>query len=95
VEIGTLVFMQYDQAPDGSRTLLPKPSIDTGMGIERNLAVVTVLSPHIGYDEAGKIAKQAHESGRTIREIVMEKKILSKEVLEEILDPLSMTISRR
>jgi len=38
-EIGTLVFMQYDQSKEGSRTLLPKPSIDTGMGIER-MAVV-------------------------------------------------------
>ncbi|HEY31899.1 MAG TPA: alanine--tRNA ligase [Dehalococcoidia bacterium] len=38
-EIGTLVFMQYDQDKEGNRTLLPKPSIDTGMGIER-MAVV-------------------------------------------------------
>jgi alanyl-tRNA synthetase len=38
-EIGTLVFMQYDQSKEGNRTLLPKPSIDTGMGIER-MAVV-------------------------------------------------------
>ncbi|HEY41942.1 MAG TPA: alanine--tRNA ligase [Dehalococcoidia bacterium] len=38
-EIGTLVFMQYDQDKQGNRTLLPKPSIDTGMGIER-MAVV-------------------------------------------------------
>ena len=40
VEIWNLVFMQYDQAPDGTRTTLPKPSIDTGAGLERNLAVL-------------------------------------------------------
>jgi alanyl-tRNA synthetase len=39
VEIWNLVFMQYDQAADGTRTLLPRPSIDTGMGLERLAAV--------------------------------------------------------
>ena len=40
IEIGTLVFMQYNQDKDGHRTPLPRPSIDTGMGIERNATVV-------------------------------------------------------
>ena len=39
VEIWNLVFMQYDQAADGTRTLLPSPSIDTGMGLERLAAI--------------------------------------------------------
>ncbi|WP_084420122.1 alanine--tRNA ligase [Henriciella litoralis] len=40
IEIWNLVFMQYEQQADGTRTDLPKPSIDTGMGLERMAAVL-------------------------------------------------------
>src|SRR6218665_3670661 len=48
IEIWNLVFMQYEQHGDGSRTGLPRPSIDTGMGLERVAAVMQGV--HDNYD---------------------------------------------
>ncbi len=48
IEIWNLVFMQFEQHADGSRTELPKPSIDTGMGLERIAAVLQ--NEHDNYD---------------------------------------------
>ena len=48
IEIWNLVFMQYEQQGDGSRTGLPRPSIDTGMGLERIAAVMQGV--HDNYD---------------------------------------------
>jgi fumarate hydratase class II len=59
--------------------------------VERSLAMVTSLAPKIGYDNAAAIAKEAFQTGRTVREVAMERKVLSEEELEQALDPWSMT----
>jgi fumarate hydratase class II len=58
--------------------------------IEKSLALVTALTPRIGYDMAARLAKKAYDQRRTIREIVEEENILSKKELSRILDPRSM-----
>jgi fumarate hydratase class II len=60
--------------------------------IEKSLAMVTALAPEIGYDEAAAIAKESYKTGKTVREIALERKILSAERLNEILDPMRMTM---
>lgn len=59
--------------------------------VEKSLAMVTSLAPIIGYDRAAEIAKEAYQSGRTVREVAREKKVLSDEELQRVLDPGSMT----
>ena len=59
--------------------------------VEGNLMLATALAPAIGYDEAAAIAKQAHEEGKTVREVAREKGVLPEDRLDELLDPRPMT----
>jgi fumarate hydratase class II len=59
--------------------------------VEQSLAMVTVLAPRIGYDAAAEIAKQAYQTGKTIRELCLEKAILPAAELEELLDARRQT----
>ena len=59
--------------------------------LERSTATATALSPHIGYAATAEIAKEAVKTGRTIRELVLERGLLSRERLEAILSVESMT----
>jgi len=58
--------------------------------IEGSLAMCTSLVPVIGYDKAAHIAHIAFNSGKTVREIALEEKVLSKEDLDKLLNPVNM-----
>jgi fumarate hydratase class II len=59
--------------------------------VELSMAMVTSLAPKIGYDRAAEIAKESARTGRTVRQICLDKKVLSEAELERVLDPVGMT----
>jgi fumarate hydratase class II len=59
--------------------------------VERGLMLATALAPEIGYEQAAALAKEAAKSGRTIREVALERTGLSPADLDRILDPEAMT----
>ncbi|MHC4674330.1 MAG: class II fumarate hydratase [Planctomycetota bacterium] len=63
--------------------------------VEQSLAMCTSLAPVIGYDQAAAIAKEAYATGRTIRQVALEKGVLSADELNKLLDPASMTEPHR
>jgi aspartate ammonia-lyase len=58
---------------------------------ESSVGVVTVLNPHIGYAAAAEVAKEYAASGKPIRQIVLEQKLLSREKLDRSFDLRGMT----
>ncbi|MGV3532358.1 MAG: lyase family protein, partial [Chthoniobacteraceae bacterium] len=59
--------------------------------VEYSMAMVTSLAPLIGYDRAAEIAKESAKTGRTVRQICQEQKVLPEDELKKALDPVEMT----
>lgn len=59
--------------------------------VELSMAMVTSLAPKIGYDRAAEIAKESVKTGKTVRQLCIEKNVLPKEELDRALDPVAMT----
>ena len=59
--------------------------------VERSIGIVTALNPYIGYANATSVAQEAHASGRGVYEVVLERGLLSKEVLDSVLQPEILT----
>jgi len=59
--------------------------------VDRSLALATALNPAIGYDKASEVAKEALQTGNSIRRVVIEKGYLTEAEAEDVLDPKAMT----
>lgn len=59
--------------------------------LNESLMLVTALNPHIGYDNAAKIAKKAHADGKTLKEVAVELGLLTAEKFDEVVRPEKMT----
>ncbi|MBE0646583.1 MAG: aspartate ammonia-lyase [Bacteroidales bacterium] len=58
--------------------------------VENSIGLVTALNPYIGYENSSLIAKEALETGASVYDLVLKKKLMSKEELERVLDPRNM-----
>ncbi len=58
---------------------------------DRSLMVVTATTPHIGYDNAARVAKKAISENKSIRQVMLEEKVLPREKLDAVLDLKKMT----
>ena len=59
--------------------------------MNRSIGIVTALNPYIGYANASEIAQEALRSGRSVTDLVLERKLLTKEKLDQILKPEALT----
>ena len=59
--------------------------------LHRSLMLVTALNPHIGYDNAAKIAKKAHKDGTTLKEAAVALGLLTADQFDQWVDPKKMT----
>jgi len=59
--------------------------------VDRSLMLVTALNPHIGYDAAAAVAKEALATGKTLKEVVLARGLMASAALDAALDPTSMT----
>jgi len=59
--------------------------------VEQSIGIITALNPHIGYELASEIAREALSTGQSVREICLQKNILTEDEINQILDPYKMT----
>ena len=63
--------------------------------VKNSIGIVTALNPYIGYKNSTKVAKEALETNRSVYDIVLEKELMTKEKLDEALDPKNMLVSHQ
>jgi aspartate ammonia-lyase len=59
--------------------------------MQTTVGIVTALNPVLGYEKATELAKEAYDSGKGILEIIREKKLLTEQQIQDLLDPIKLT----
>ena len=59
--------------------------------VDGSVGVITAINPHVGYEVAARIAREANLTGKPVRELILRDKVLTQEQLDAILDPFEMT----
>jgi len=59
--------------------------------VENSMALATALNPYLGYDKVASLVKESLKTGKTVKELVLKKKLMKKDKLEKILDPENLT----
>ncbi len=59
--------------------------------VENSVGIITAICPHVGYQKAADIAKKAMISGKSVRTLILQEKLIGEEELDRILDPVHMT----
>ena len=59
--------------------------------VENSVGIITAICPYVGYQKAAEIAKEAIKTGESVRKLIIDKGLLTKEQMDEIMDPVQMT----
>ncbi len=59
--------------------------------VENSVGIITAISPHVGYQKAADIAKEAVKTGESVRALILRDKLLNETELDLILDTMNMT----
>lgn len=59
--------------------------------VENSVGIITAICPHVGYDKAAEIAKEAIRTGDSVRKLVIQANLLTEEELNHILEPVQLT----
>ncbi|MCQ3806186.1 MAG: alanine--tRNA ligase [Acidimicrobiaceae bacterium] len=93
IEIWNLVFMQFDQQSDGSKVPLPKPSIDTGMGLERTVSVLQGVDSVWETDELRSLLRLAAQLTGVDASRATEEQLVSLRILADHARSTAMLVS--
>lgn len=63
--------------------------------LEHDISIATALTPYIGYANAAEIARLSYRTGKSVKDICIEKKVLDRKTLDRVLDPKGMAFSRK